>query len=333
MYERICRALATSERTLVVGHVNPDGDVIGSCLALASALRALGKEAVCYNESPVPMVYNFIPGAGEVVDQVVLPGDFDAVAVLDCSDIERVGMIARQIQKMPLVVNLDHHATNEGYGHLACVEDNACATAEIIYRLIKKWGLSFDLTMATGLYTAILTDTGSFRFANTSHTAFSICNEMVSCGVDPYHVAQHVYGDYSLGRIKLLNMALGSIELLEDGSLSFMTLTRHMMARTGTSLEDADGMINYAKQIEDVRMAAMIAEDPHQAGHYYISLRSDGSIDVSELATNFGGGGHVRAAGFNTDLPPALLKERILEWSRGQNMCRDIHQHLRLLNI
>jgi phosphoesterase RecJ-like protein len=203
------------------------------------------------------------------------------------------------------------------------VDVTACATSEIVYRLIQDMNIDVDAAIATAIYTGILTDTGSFRFSNTNRAAFSICEAMVAAGVNPSTVAQHVYGTYSLGRIKLLNRALDSIEISNNGYLSIMTVTRDMLADTGTQPEDADGLINYARRIRDVKVAALIHELESGSGvsagrkRFHVSLRSDGSVDVSRIATNYGGGGHAGAAGFSVESNLAELKQTIYGLSDG----------------
>jgi phosphoesterase RecJ-like protein len=168
-----------------------------------------------------------------------------------------------------------------------------------------------------------LTDTGSFRFSNTNREVFAICDDLTARGVDPYDVAQHVYGTYSLGRIKLLNLALDSIELSANGRMSIMTLTQQMLRTTRTKPEDADGLINYARSIEDVKVAALIQELADSDGRsangrrrqYHVSLRSDGTVDVAEIAMSFGGGGHPSASGFSIEATLAELKTTILDLS------------------
>jgi phosphoesterase RecJ-like protein len=178
-----------------------------------------------------------------------------------------------------------------------------------------------DREIATCIYTGILTDTGSFRFANTNAAAFAIGREMTELGVDPYEVAQHVFGSYSLGRIKLLNLALNSIEISPNGRLSLMTVTRRMLAETQTQPEDADGLINYARRIEAVRVAALIQEQtngcaaPDGRTRFHVSLRSDGSVDVAQLAGAFGGGGHHSAAGFQVESTLPDIKSSLIDWS------------------
>ena len=172
--------------------------------------------------------------------------------------------------------------------------------------------------IATSIYTGILTDTGSFRFSNTTKSAFAICEKMVEAGVDPYNVAMHVYGRYSLGQIKLLNMALESIEISDNGKMSMMILTKNMLDETGTRPENINGLINYAKSIENVKVAVLIHELSNGKGisekpeNYHVSLRSDGTVDVAMIAGSFGGGGHYRAAGFNIESTLSDIKTQML---------------------
>lgn len=304
---------------LLASHTHPDGDAIGSLLALGLALTAMGKAVVLYNESPIPAVYRFLPSVHTVTQQLPPERYFDAVVLLDCGDLERVGAAADRLSQMPLLINIDHHVTNTQFGHLRWIDVDACATAEIIYRLIKSMPVKIDGGIATAIYTGILTDTGSFRFSNTNHAAFVICAEMISRGANPYEVAQHVYGTYSLGRIKLLNLALDSLEISPNGRLSVMTLTQRMLRETRTQAEDIDGIINYARRIEDVKVAALIHElsggngsMPRGHRQFHVSLRSDGSVDVADIAARYGGGGHASASGFSAETTLGELKTRLM---------------------
>lgn len=318
--EKIIRQLEQSHDLLVVSHENPDGDAVGSLVAMALALNGIRKNVTLLNVSPIPAVYRFLPEVDRIVRRIGPTTLFDTAVVLDCADLNRVGDAGERLDRIPVLINIDHHVTNSGFGHLAWVDTEACSTAEIIYRFIKRMGIDITQEIATAIYTGILTDTGSFRFANTNRAAFSICDEMIAKGVDPYTVAQHVYGTYSLGRIKLLNLALDSIEISKNGKLSFMTLTRQMLKDTGTQPEDIDGMINYAKRIQNVRVAVLIQEgvnggtsgsDTHP---FHVSLRSDGAVDVAKLAAAYGGGGHRRAAGFTIKGNLPEIKDAISRW-------------------
>jgi phosphoesterase RecJ-like protein len=323
MMKKIIQQLTKSDRVLLASHTNPDGDAIGALLATGIALEKMGCEVVLYNESAIPAVYRFLPSVDRIGTQLTDLDRFDTAVILDCGDLSRVGPAADAISTVPAIVNIDHHTTNTRFGNYHLVDVDACATSEIVYRLIQALGIEMDAAMATAIYTGILTDTGSFRFSNTNRAAFSICEAMVALGVKPSAVAQHVYGTYSLGRIKLLNLALDSIEISNNGQLSIMTVTREMLADTGTQPEDADGLINYARRIQDVKVAALIheLENGHVAAdcrkRFHVSLRSDGSVDVSRIAMGFGGGGHAGAAGFSMESSLVELKQIISNLSDG----------------
>jgi len=315
--KQIIQQLKNSRSVLIASHVNPDGDAIGSLLAMGLALDALNIKATLYNESDIPAVYRFLPEIKRIQNQISRVHAYETAIILDCSNLDRIGRATDIVTQIPMVINIDHHSTNTRFGERQLIDDKACATAELVFRLLKEMDVPISTAMATSIYTGIVTDTGSFRFSNTNASAFEICNEMVLLGVKPKHIARHLYGSYSLGRIKLLNQALGSIEISNNGSLSLMTLTQNMLRKTGTQPEDADGLIQYARKIEDVKVAALIQEQANGRKHvsadknYHVSLRSDGSIDVAAIAATFGGGGHPSAAGFNLESTLDKIKETI----------------------
>jgi phosphoesterase RecJ-like protein len=319
---QIVSQLKKSERLFVASHESPDGDAVGSLLGTYIVLKAMGIQVVCYNPSPIPAVYRFLPEVDAITSDPGSVRGCDTAVILDCGNLSRIGAARVGVASLPVVINIDHHVTNTNFGTLRLIDTEACATAAIIYRLIKEAGLPLSREAATCLYTGILTDTGSFRFSNTNREVFAICDDLTARGVDPYVVAQHVYGTYSLGRIKLLNLALDSIELSANGRMSIMTLTQQMLRSTRTQPEDADGLINYARSIEDVKVAALIQEladggrtADGQRRHYHVSLRSDGTVDVAEIAMSFGGGGHPSASGFSIEATLAELKTTILDLS------------------
>jgi len=317
MMERITNQLLSSNHILLASHTNPDGDAVGSTIALGILLSKIDKKITLYNESSIPAVYRFLPRM-EMIKKSINPDDvFDTAIILDCGDLQRIGTMASKVRNIPAIINIDHHISNNRFGNFQLIDASASSTAEIIYRLIKKMGIAIDEATATSIYTGILTDTGSFRFSNTNQAAFAICQEMVEKGVNPSNVAQNVYGRYSLGRIKLLNLALDSIEIFHNGELSIMTITQEMLSKTGTRAEDIDGLINYARRIEDVKIAALIHEKQNGRHHlkdsdqFHISLRSDGTVDVAAIAASFGGGGHKTAAGFDVQSGLAEIKSDI----------------------
>jgi phosphoesterase RecJ-like protein len=317
----IINQIKKSQHLLLASHCDPDGDAISSLLAMGLALDKLDKKVTLYNASPIPAVYRFLPEVQRIVRHTKKAATYDAALILDCGNLSRVGEVYTKVNQIPVIINIDHHVTNTGFGNIQLIDPAACSTAEIVYRLIKALNAPINKAIATSIYTGILTDTGSFRFSNTNQAAFAISQEMVQYGVKPYNVAQHVFGTYSLGRIKLLNLALDSIEISDNGKLSVMTLTNAMFEETGTQPEDVDGIINYARRIEDVKVAALIQEQKNggtnsdKLRNFHVSLRSDGTVDVAAIAGAFGGGGHSNAAGFQVEMSMAKLKSKIITLS------------------
>lgn len=312
--DQIVHHLTNSKKVLLASHINPDGDAVGSLIALGLALEAMNKNVTLFNESPIPAVYRFLPAVELISRSINKTARYDCAVILDCGNLERIGSVVKPVKKIPTIINIDHHITNTGFGDIQHVDTSACATTEIVYRIIQKMGVPIDKTIATSIYTGIITDTGSFRFSNTNRAAFSICDEMMKKGVAPYDVAQHVYGAYSLGRIKLLNLALDSIEISDNGKLSIMTVTPDMLEQTGTQAEDTDGLIQYARRIKNVKVAALIQEysKTKKRGKYHVSLRSDGSVNVAEIAASYGGGGHFSASGYNSHLSLPDIKSEVM---------------------
>ncbi|MDP2645161.1 MAG: DHH family phosphoesterase [Desulfobacterales bacterium] len=321
--DAILHHLKNSRKILIATHVNPDGDAIGSLIAMGLSLENLNKEVTFYTESAIPAVYQFLPCCDRVVS--LLPPDavYDTAIVLDCGQLGRTGKVEARLMKIPCVINIDHHTTNTGFGNLQLIDTLACATAELVYLLIKKLSVPINPAIAAAIYTGILTDTGSFRFSNTNKNAFAICKKMMDYDVVPYLISQHVYGTYSLGRIKLLNLALDTIEISDNGKMSMMTVTRDMYERTRTSSEDTDGFINYAKRVADIKMAVLIQEhldgqkEADNGRSFHISLRSDGTVDVAAIAGAYGGGGHFSAAGFDMESGLAHIKGLIFNIAKN----------------
>ncbi|MEA3279556.1 MAG: bifunctional oligoribonuclease/PAP phosphatase NrnA [Thermodesulfobacteriota bacterium] len=312
--------MKNSNNVLLASHINPDGDAIASLIAMDILLDTLNKQTTVYNQSPIPSRYRFLPSVQRIVRNVNSGNYYDTAIILDCGDLQRIGKASVAVNRIPVVINIDHHITNTRFGDFQLIDTSACATVEIIYRLFKEMDVPINLSTATSIYTGILTDTGSFRFSNTNRAAFEICAEMAALGVDPYYAAKHIYGTYSLGQLKLINLALESIEISQNGKLSLMTLTQDMLYKTGTQPEDINGLISYIKNIENIKIAVLIQEQmdgkkkstpPQQGQRFHVSLRSDETVDVAAIAASFGGGGHARAAGFSVESKAVDLKKRI----------------------
>lgn len=316
----IINQLKKSERILIASHAHPDGDAVGSLISLGLGLEELKKKVWLYNESPIPAIYQFLPSLHLIHPTIGDIDGFDTAIILDCSDLHRIGDAAEAVSRIPMMINIDHHMTNTRFGKIQYIDPSASSTAEIVYRLIKRMNIPVTTGMAYSIYTGIMADTGSFRFSNTTPEAFEISHQMVMFGADPHKVAHHVYETISLSRIRLLNMLYDSIELSPNGKMSIMTLTQNMLKTTGSKIEDVNGLINYAKQIENVKLAVLLFErqrsrDKKLGSDFHVSLRSEGAVNVAAIATAFGGGGHQNAAGFDIQSTLPELKKNIFYFS------------------
>jgi phosphoesterase RecJ-like protein len=306
----ICRVLREKDRFLIACHENPEGDAIGSELALALALRKMGKTATVLNADPVPANLLFLPGA----DTVVFTEDgskYDVAVVLDCGSPERTGRVGRELRKCPLLVNIDHHRTNGYLGELALVDPDAAATGLLIHRVLSAMGYEIDLDVATNIYVAVLTDTGSFHYGSSSPEAFEVAGEMVRRGVDPWAVAEQVCETQSAHRLRLLGRVLDSLEVSADGRVACITTMREDLREFASGKDALEGFINYPRSIVGVEVAVSFREE--EGGVFRVSFRSKGRVDVSAVAARFGGGGHRNAAGCTVPGTLADVKKRVLE--------------------
>ena len=287
------KAFERAQTVVIASHVDPDGDALGSSLALALILRKLGKEVVVYNRDAVPYSYTFLPGAELVSD--VLPAHCDLLCLLDCSEFERAGADLVAWQGYDQSLCIDHHLTADAKADINLVYSSACATGELIYELALILDPGFGLPVATNLYTAILTDTGSFRYSNSTPSSFVIAGDLVARGVQPWEITQQVYESQPLKRIKLTALVLETLQIAKSGRAAAVWVTKEMFAKTCTNGEYTDGLVNYPRSIAGVEVAFMAREIGHD--EYKFSFRSRGLVNVAALVTDFGGGGHHNAAG------------------------------------
>ena len=305
----ICRVLREKDRFLIASHENPEGDAIGSELALALALRKMGKTATVLNADPVPANLLFLPGAGTVVFEED-GSKYDVAVVVDCGATERTGRVAPELRKCPLLVNIDHHRTNGDLGELALVDPDAAATGLLIHRVLSAMGYEIDLDVATNIYVAVLTDTGSFHYGSSSPEAFEVAGEMVRRGVDPWAVAEQVYETQSALRLRLLGRVLDSLEVSAGGRVACITTMCEDLREFASGKDALEGFINYPRSIVGVEVAVSIREEEDL---FRVSFRSKGRVDVSAVAARFGGGGHKNAAGCTVTGSLADVKKRVLE--------------------
>jgi len=310
MLERIKDMVKSGKRFLITTHIDPDGDAIGSAFAMYWALETLGKSPLVYLKDQIPYNYEFLPQPKRVVYEIP-DGEFDVIFVVDCGNLFRIGEGYEQLKDKGNIINIDHHTTNEPFGLINLIDENASSTAEILYRLLTLMNAPMTFEIAVNLYTAIFTDTGSFRYENTNSSAFLICEEMLRHGVEPFYVSKMVHENHPKERFLLLGLVLNTLETYDQGRIAIAHVTEEMFKKTNTTREHVDGFVEYIREIRGVEVAALVRETDN--GKYKISMRSKGKVDVANVCTLFGGGGHKNAAGCNIDGTLEDVKTNIKE--------------------
>ena len=304
----IIAALRRCNRLLISVHKNPDGDALGSQLALMLALEKSNKTVVAQNIDPVPEIYRFLPASSRIKTGRTVEDRYDAILVLD-ADPPRTGLFNGNYPA-DTRINIDHHITNPAEWPMTWLDSSASATGEMVYDLIQRLGVPMDHEIALCLYTAIFTDTGSFRYSNTTPKSMRIAAELIEAGADPWLVTENVYESFAYRRIKLLGNVLADMERSEDGRIAWVVVTEELFRRFGASSEDTDNFINFVRSTKGVEVAILFRQTA--AAQYKISLRSKGRVDLSGLAQSLGGGGHKNAAGSTVDGTLDAVKKRVI---------------------
>ena len=320
--QKLVDVLQAAHRIALITHVNADGDGAGSEAAVAAWLRSSGKQVHITNPTIYPESYRYLVDDGVVVDHTdsratSIIREADLVLVLDTGEPKRTGRHMDEVVKRPIAV-LDHHpASHPGFKGVIFLDTSACATGELVYDLLQIAGFDgeWPASVYEGIYTAIITDTGSFRFSNTTPRAHAIAGDMIRRGVDPELMYRRLFGTVPLRRIELLRAALDSLEADPEMPLTWLTVTREAMQQSGANAEDLEGLVEYARSIEGTELAILFRET--NDGATKISFRSNGEVDVNALARQFGGGGHVKAAGALIGDPIDTARARILDAARA----------------
>jgi bifunctional oligoribonuclease and PAP phosphatase NrnA len=284
------------DRFVLTSHARPDGDAVGSSLGFSQILRSMGKQAEVVLRDGVPRIYHSLPYADKVVKAERVNGNYQAAIILECDSIQRTRLQGLEDR---FLINIDHHASARPFAHVNWIDPKAVATAEMIYRLAREAGVQISAEIATCLYTAVLTDTGSFMFAGTNEHTFELARELVLAGADPARCARNIYFGHSSAKMRLLGAALSKLQ--REGPLGWISVSQEQMERCQAREEDCEGLVNYALSIHDVEVAAFFRELPD--GRFRVSLRSKGGYDVAAIAQRFGGGGHRCASGCSLDGP------------------------------
>ncbi len=309
-------AFRSHRRFLITSHARPDGDAIGSVLALAEILDQLGCEAAVILADETPLIYRTLPGLDRihfVPDAREIEPDLSVPAILlECDGIPRTGLLGLDGR---CLINIDHHASGREFGMLNWIDEDACAVAAMVYRIALAAGVEITPSMATCLYTAILSDTGSFTYSSTNAETFALAHDLAARGASPSQIARDLYFSNPESKIRLLGTALSNLQT--EGPLAWSWVTTNDMDRAGAGAEDCEGVVNYLISIAGVESAVFFRELP-STDQYRLSIRSKGKVNVAQIAENFGGGGHRSASGCTVDGPLTEATERILSQLRTE---------------
>jgi len=303
--QAILKVLREGRRFLVVSHSRPDGDAVGSMLATGMLIEQMGKRADLITADRIPIVYRTLPGAGKIRTAIRADGPYDAAILLECDGPERSRLLG--LEKFQ-IINIDHHASGQTFGHINWIDYEATSVGELIYRLALAGGLAVTPDFATCIYTTVLTDTGGFIYGGTRASTFALARDLVIAGADPIRIAQNVYFSTAISKLLLTGAALSNLK--REGRLAWLWVTHQDMVRTCAAEEDCEGIVNYALSIADVEAAVFLRELPED--QIRVSLRSKGRINVAAIAERLDGGGHRNASGCTLVGPLRRAMKQIL---------------------
>ena len=308
----IIGALRQAENVLIASHVFPDGDALGSQLALGEILESLGKKVYYYCEEFVATMYEFMPGVEKLKSDLPDTALFDAAVAVDCGDRFRLGREVDVLLQIHPFVVIDHHAGHRDFGDISWVEADRSSTAEMIFDLALALNADISYNAAYGLYTAIVSDSGSFKYESTSAYTFYVASHLLNRGVIPSEVAGKLFDNYSVNRLHLLEKVLGSLELHAGGQIAVISATNEMFEASGAKREDTEEFINLPRALRSVKVAVFFKETLD--GYIKVSLRAKGECDVSQVAAKYGGGGHRNAAGYKVkDKTIAAIRDELMQ--------------------
>ena len=318
MIDQVLKEIEQRDAFVLTSHARPDGDAVGSVLALYQMLRQLGKDVLVIMRDAVPLIYTPLPYSEVILHAHKVPGEAPAAAIiLECDSIHRTRLLGLEGR---FLVNIDHHSSAREFGDVNWIDPSACAVAEMVHKLGLAAGATITPEIATCLYTAVLTDTGAFCFVGTNDRTFELALQLVRGGAKPAEVAHHVYFSNPASKMRLLGASLSNLH--RDGALAYMHISLNEMERSGGLEEDCEGIVNYALSIQGVEVALFFRELAD--GRYRVSLRSKGQVNVAAVAEQFGGGGHSCASGCAVSGPLSTSLELILTQLRNispQNGC------------
>ncbi len=294
-FENISNVLKKANKITILPHISVDGDGLGSSLALGLSLKKLGKEVFIYLEESIPRTYGFLKGYELVKVYDDENVDCDVVVALDTGDLKRLGKRQNIFLNSIASINIDHHVSNTLNATWNHVDIKAAAVGELVFDLIKSMGIQIDQDIAECIYVAISTDTGAFKYSNTSSKTHKIASELIQFKINISEISRKIFDSYSFEKLKLIGIAINSMETFEEGKIAIITVSCHDLDQSGASEDDLDGIINFARNLNGVEVALLLKE--REKKDIKINFRSNQYIDVAELASKYNGGGHKRAAG------------------------------------
>lgn len=308
--EKIIEILLKDDNFTLISHMLPDGDSIGSLLALGAGLKRIGKKVQMFTPGPIPRKYTFLKGAELVDNQVFSSTSSKVVIVLDSSDEERLSLFKDQVMSFDRIINIDHHVTNQSFGSLNLIDSEASATGEIVFGILKELGVELDQSIAEALYVAISTDTGSFKYDNTTSYTHLVIAELLKYDLSPGVLSQKIFDERPLSFFILLKEAISSLELYLKQTVAVMTISKDIRVGSGATTDDLDGIVNYTRNIEGIELGILFYVESDR--EVKVGFRSK-LLDVSALAGKLNGGGHVRAAGCRLQGNYETVKEKVLK--------------------
>lgn len=315
--KEVAEAIRKYDDYLITSHINVEGDAIGSEIALFYMAKQLGKNAIMVNDDPVPDRYRFLPSWDKIIiGSNIGVKKYSNVIIADCPTIERSGRIALLFKAPKVkinVINIDHHVSNENFGDFNWVDPDASSAGEMVYKLYREMGLSITDDIATALYVAILTDTGSFRYDSTTSETHRICADLIKLGIRPAKMAERIYETKDMGDMELLSKSLSTIKVTKNGKIAYMFATKKMLDDTKTTPDRTDGFINFARSIQGTEISIFFRENMEDPHKIHVGFRSKGSANVNMLAAKFGGGGHPKASGCMLTGPMDKVIARVLK--------------------
>ena len=307
------KVLKKAKKILVTSHQDPDGDSIGSQMALLAYLKAKKKQVLAVNQGKMPNKYRFLDPTGIIqqAEEPLPPFVPDAAFVVECPSLKRIGCVQKLLRPATIIVNIDHHPKNEKFGHINWLDSRASAVGEMIYDFLRASRFKITPPVAEAFYTAILTDTGRFRYSSTRPRTLEICARLIEQGANPQKITEEVYYRIAPEDLRLVARVLEGLELHDGGQVCFLSIDDRLLAETGARFENTEGIVDYSLYVRDVKVGVLFKElSPNKTK---ISLRSQNGIDISPIAKSFGGGGHPNASGCALPMPLAEAKRTVLQ--------------------